>query len=677
MTIKRKSIFIVSGLFAAGLTGCDNNDTQITPNNQAELESRNIPTLTIDGLKFKDLNKNGQLDPYEDWRLDSATRARDLTTRMNVEEKAGAMMHGTIGLDGAGRVDISAAEEDVNQRFVNTFITRMAGDPQHISADNNALQEMAEKSRLGIPVTISTDPRNHFVNDPNATSVAAGSFSQWPEPLGLAAIDDTALSKTFGDIARQEYRAVGIHMALSPQADLATEPRWGRINGTFGEDNQLAKRQVQAYIEGFQHGDKGLTQDSVITVVKHFAGGGPQLGGLDPHNIFGKEQVYPGDNLEYHLVPFEGAFAANVASVMPYYGQPINLWYKDQLIEEVGFGFNKQVLTEMLRGRFGFTGVVLSDWGILESCEGKCATGISDADIAAGVSPWAAGIGMSWGVENLTRQERVVKAVEAGIDQFGGTSDPSDLIEAINQQQLPIATIDASVTRILQQKFELGLFEKPYVDEAKAVKIVGNAEFQQQGDDAQRRAQILLQNNNSLLPLALSGKKVFLHNVNATVAARYGLEVVATPQEAEIAILRVDTPHQNDPHYPFGVSVNFGQLGFDDAETVVLDQKAGTYSGSEDYRLIKQVKALNLPTVISVYLDRPAILTNIVDKTDVLLANFGASDEAVLDVITGKSKAQGKLPFELPSSWQAVLDQKEDVAHDSVDPLFPIGAGIL
>ncbi|CAI0873382.1 Periplasmic beta-glucosidase precursor [Serratia fonticola] len=677
MTIKRKSIFIVSGLFAAGLTGCDNNDTQITPSNQAELESRNIPTLTVDGLKFKDLNKNGQLDPYEDWRLDSATRARDLTARMNVEEKAGAMMHGTIGLDGAGRVDISAAEEDVNQRFVNTFITRMAGDPQHISADNNALQEMAEKSRLGIPVTISTDPRNHFVNDPNATSVAAGSFSQWPEPLGLAAIDDTALSKTFGDIARQEYRAVGIHMALSPQADLATEPRWGRINGTFGEDNQLAKRQVQAYIEGFQHGDKGLTQDSVITVVKHFAGGGPQLGGLDPHNIFGKEQVYPGDNLEYHLVPFEGAFAANVASVMPYYGQPINLWYKDQLIEEVGFGFNKQVLTEMLRGRFGFTGVVLSDWGILESCEGKCATGISDADIAAGVSPWAAGIGMSWGVENLTRQERVVKAVEAGIDQFGGTSDPSDLIEAINQQQLPIATIDASVTRILQQKFELGLFEKPYVDEAKAVKIVGNAEFQQQGDDAQRRAQILLQNNNSLLPLALSGKKVFLHNVNATVAARYGLEVVATPEEAEIAILRVDTPHQNDPHYPFGVSVNFGQLGFDDAETVVLDEKAGTYSGSEDYRLIKQVKALNLPTVISVYLDRPAILTNIVDKTDVLLANFGASDEAVLDVITGKSKAQGKLPFELPSNWQAVLDQKEDVAHDSVDPLFPIGAGIL
>ncbi|KEY57509.1 glycoside hydrolase family 3 N-terminal domain-containing protein [Serratia sp. DD3] len=677
MRFKRKPILIFSGLLAASLAGCDNNDSYVAPSSQAELESRNIPIITVGTLKFKDMNKNGQLDPYEDWRLDSATRAHDLTTRMSVEEKAGAMMHGTIALDNAGRVDLSATEEDINQRLANTFITRMAGNPQFISADNNALQEMAEKTRLGIPLTISTDPRNHFVNDPNATSIAAGSFSQWPEPLGLAAIDDTALVKTFGDIARQEYRAVGIHMALSPQADLSTEPRWGRINGTFGEDNQLAKRLVQAYIEGFQNGDKGLTPNSVITVVKHFAGGGPQLNGLDPHNAFGKQQVYPGENLEYHLVPFEGAFAAKVASVMPYYGQPINLWYKEQLVEEVGFGFNKLVLSEILRGRFGFTGVVLSDWGILESCEGKCITGISDADIAAGVSPWAAGIGMPWGVENLTRQERVVKAVEAGIDQFGGTTDSSDLIAAINEQQIPVATIDASVTRILQQKFELGLFEKPYVNEAQAVKIVGNREFQQKGDDAQRRSQILLQNNRTLLPLALSGKKVFLHNVNASVAAQYGMEVVATPEEAEIAILRVDTPHQNDPHYPFGVLVNFGQLGFDDADTVVLDKKTGTYSGSEDYQLIKRVKAHNIPTVISVYLDRPAILTNIVDKTDVLLANFGASDQAVLDVITGKSKAQGKLPFELPSSWQAVLEQKEDVPHDSANPLFPIGAGIL
>ncbi|MBV4413162.1 glycoside hydrolase family 3 C-terminal domain-containing protein [Enterobacteriaceae bacterium YMB-R22] len=678
MLLKRKKFLLFSSLLAVGLTGCDNDhhyDSTPDKDKQPELNARNIKLLTINGLQFKDLNKNGKLDKYEDWRRDSETRTRDLVSKMTVEEKAGAMMHGTITLDENGRVDFPATDKEIRETQVNSFITRMAGDPNFISADNNRIQEIAENTRLGIPVTISTDPRNHFVNDPNATSVAAGSFSQWPETLGFAAINDAELVKTFADNARQEYRAVGIHMALSPQADLATEPRWGRINGTFGENNQIAKRLTQAYIEGFQNGSNGLNPDSVITVVKHFAGGGPQRDGLDPHNIYGKEQDYPGDNLEYHLVPFEGAFAANVASVMPYYGQPVGLWYNGELIEEVGFGYNKQVLTDILRGRFGFKGVILSDWGILESCEGKCASGISDADIAAGVSPWSAGIGMSWGVENLTRQERVVKAVEAGIDQFGGTTNSSDLIAAINEKQLSTEAIDAAVSRIMLQKFKLGLFEKPFVDETKAAQMVGNPTFQARADEAQRRSQVLLKNDNNMLPLDVSGKKVFLHNMNATVAARYGLEVVDTPQQAELAILRVDTPHQNDPHYPFG-SIDFGQLGFEDADTVELDKKAGNYSGSDDYALIKQIEALNIPVVLSVYLNRPAILTNVKDRVNVLMANFGASDEAVLDVITGKSKAEGTLPFELPSSWQEVLDQKPDVAHDTANPLYEMGAGI-
>lgn len=680
MIFKRKSFLLFSSLLATGLAGCDDDNYNHHPDNntatQADLKTIAIPLLTVDGVKFKDMNKNGKLDKYEDWRLDNETRAKDLTGQMTDEEKAGAMMHGTIALNDSGRVDFTATTEDIGQRFVNTFITRMAGNPANISADNNKVQELAENTRLGIPVIISTDPRNHFVNDPNATSVAAGSFSQWPETLGMGAIDDAELVKNFGDIARQEYRAVGIHMALSPQADVATEPRWGRINGTFGEDNQIARRMTQAYIEGFQNGAEGIGKDSVITVVKHFAGGGPQLDGLDPHNVYGKQQVYPGANLEYHLVPFEGAFAASVASVMPYYGQPVDLWYNGKLIEEVGFGFNKQILTDVLRGRFGFKGVILSDWGILESCEGRCITGISDADVAAGVSAWTAGFGMSWGVENLTRQQRVVKAVQAGIDQFGGTADSSDLIAAIKQNQLSSEVIDGAVTRILAQKFALGLFENPFVDEEKSLQIVGNSQFQAKADEAQRLSQVLLQDDKQMIPLDLTGKNVFLHNVNATVAANYGLTVVDTPEQADIAILRVDTPHQNDPHYPFG-SVNFGQLGFEDADKVVLDEKYGVYSGSEDYALINHVKSLNIPTVISVYIDRPAVLTNIKDKADVLMANFGASDAAVLDVIAGKSKARGRMPFELPSSWQAVLDQKSDVPHDSDDPLFPFGAGIL
>lgn len=666
----------LASFMALGLVGCnDSYPVNTGEPKQADLGYRDVKLLEASGLKFKDLNRNNKLDPYEDWRLDATTRANNLASLMTTAEKAGLMMHGTLPLS-SGRVDVEAAKKDIIDNAVNTFITRMAGNPNHISHDNNQIQQTAEGTRLGIPIIISTDPRNHFTNDPNATSIVAGSFSQWPETLGFAAIDDIELMKKFGDIARREYRAVGIQMALSPQADLATEPRWGRINGTFGEDNQISKRMTQAYIEGFQNGSNGLNKDSVITVVKHFAGGGPQLNGLDPHNSYGKEQVYPGDDFEYHLVPFEGAFAAKVASVMPYYGQPVDLWYKDALIESVGFGFNKQVLTEILRGRYAFDGVILSDWGILSDCEGTCITGMSDAQVAAGIPPFAVvPIGMPWGVETLTRQERIVKAIDAGIDQFGGTSDPSDLIAAAEEQQITTTRLDESVVRILKQKFVLGLFENPYVDETAAATLVGNNDFQQQATDAQRRSHVLLKNDNNLLPLSLTGKKVFLYNVNAEVAASYGLSVVSTPEAADLAVIRVNTPYQTDPHYPFG-SVHFGQLGFDDQASVVLDEKSGIYSGSADYQIIKQVKLQGIPTITSIYLDRPAILTNIVDKTDALLANFGSADATLFDIISGKAKPEGKLPFELPSNWDAVLQQKEDVPHDSANPLYPIHAGM-
>ena len=359
-------IFALTTLSAALLGGCGSDSNSSSDRyTQPTLGYRSVSLLTEDGYRFKDLNRDGTLNPYEDWRLDSATRAGDLLTRMSLAQKAGLMMHGTLSLNSAGRIDFDAMSSVLNNNYVNTFITRMSGDPAHIATDNNSLQQNVEAIGLGIPVTISTDPRNHFTNDPNATSVSAGAFSQWPELLGFAALQDEQLVREFGDIARQEYRAVGIHEALSPQADLATEPRWGRISGTFGESNTVAKDLVGAYVEGFQQGSNGLNDQSVITVVKHFAGGGPQLNGLDPHNAYGKDQVYPGDNFAYHLVPFEGAFDAKVASVMPYYGKPVGLSYDGKAIEEVGFGFNKQILTDLLRGHFAFTGVVLSDWGIV------------------------------------------------------------------------------------------------------------------------------------------------------------------------------------------------------------------------------------------------------------------------------------------------------------------------
>ena len=230
---------------------------------QPRLGGRAAPIIQRDGLRFKDLNRSGDVEPYEDWRLTPDQRVRDLVGRMTLEEKAGTMMHGTarsagpMGVAGVGTgYDTAANRRAIDEAKVTSMITRLGGEPASLAAQNNLLQEIAERTRLGIPITISTDPRHHFQYVIGA-SVTSGQFSQWPEPLGFAALGDSALVRRFGDVARHEYRAVGIYMALSPQADLATEPRWSRINGTFGEDADLAGRLTRAYVEGFQHGAAG------------------------------------------------------------------------------------------------------------------------------------------------------------------------------------------------------------------------------------------------------------------------------------------------------------------------------------------------------------------------------------------------------------------------------------
>ncbi|HEY5716275.1 MAG TPA: glycoside hydrolase family 3 N-terminal domain-containing protein, partial [Psychromonas sp.] len=580
--MKAKYMMPVLGLTGiALLSGCNSNsDNRVE---QADLGTSSATLISDDNYQFKDLDRDGKLTPYEDWRLSDKVRVDDLIGRLSLAEKVGLMMHGTLTLDGNGRVDLSAMDSVLKTNLVNTFITRMGGDPALIATDNNSLQAVAESIGFGIPMSISSDPRNHFVNDPNATSVGAGDFSQWPETLGFAAVNDADLVEEFADIARQEYRAVGIQIALSPQADLATEPRWGRISGTFGEDNLTSKGLVQAYIEGFQHGNNGLVEDSVVTVVKHFAGGGPQKNGLDAHNYFGKEQAYPGDNFAYHLVPFEGAFNAKVASVMPYYGQPEDLTYKGETIESVGFGFNKQVLNDILRGDYGFEGVVLSDWLIVNDCVEECITGLSPEQVAAGVSPWSiiGKMGMSWGVENLSIKDRYAKAVNAGVDQFGGVDDPSYLLAAVNEGLITETRIDQAVSRILLQKFQQGLFENPYVDVAQAVALVGNSDFQAKAQAAQSKSHVLLKNNGDLLPLTDTAKKVYLYNVNSDVAESYGFTVVSDLADAELAILRVSTGYETDPAYPFG-SIHFGQLGLDSAESVVQDiDHEGVYTGAD------------------------------------------------------------------------------------------------
>jgi len=636
------------------------------PPSQPQLGTRGVPIIQRDGLRFKDLNRSGAVDSYEDWRLTPEARARDLVSRMTLEEKAGTMMHGTargvgpMAMAGVGTTyDTAANRALIDGAKVTSMITRLGGEPAALAAQNNALQEIAERTRLGIPVTISTDPRHHFQYVLGA-SVTEGQFSQWPETLGFAALGDTALMKRFGDVARQEYRAVGIHMALSPQADLATEPRWSRINGTFGEDADLAGRLVGAYVAGFQHGTRGVDSVGVQTVVKHWVGYGAAKEGFDSHNYYGRFATFPGANFEYHVRPFLPAFASNVAGVMPTYSILEGATWDGKPIEAVGAAFNHQLLTDLLRGRYRFHGIVLTDWAVTNDCEDRCRGGAP-----AGQRPSFADLGMPWGVEDRSMRARFVQAVKAGVDQFGGTERADMLIDAVRAGELTEARLDSSVQRILTGKFALGVFENPYVEPSEAARRVGTDAFRSEALNAQRRALVLLENQGGILPLRAKANnttlRVYLRGISPEVATQRGWTVVTDPKQADVAIVRLAAPFETlHPQYVFGAMQHEGNLAFRD--------------GEPEYEAFKQVSSV-VPTVVTVYLDRPAILAPLKERARAVIANFGVSDVALLDVLVGRAKPEGTLPFELPSSMDAVLAQKSDVPHDSPRPLYPLGFG--
>lgn len=596
------------------------------------------------GFGFRDLNKNGRLDPYEDPRRPIEERVEDLLSQMTLEEKAGMLFQQAIALNPDGALVEGEAlgrpmstTHMVFTQSMNHFNVLRGTRPGLMAQWYNRLQALAASTRLGIPVTISSDPRHAFSDNP-ATGFLAGAFSQWPEQLGLAATRDPALVEEFGDIARQEYLAVGIRLALHPMADLATEPRWARNNGTFGEEAELAALMTAAYIRGFQ--GKSLGPHSVACMTKHFPGGGPQQDGEDPHFPYGREQVYPGDNFRYHLIPFEAAFAAGTAQIMPYYGMPIGT-----PLEEVAFGFNKQVISGLLREKYGFEGVVCTDWGLLTDSvrEGKLLPA------------------RAWGVEHLSRPQRIKKALDAGVDQFGGESCPEEIVELVRSSQVPESRLDQSVRRLLRDKFRLGLFDNPAVDPVAADQIVGNSRFQERGAWAQRTSIVLLKNDHvaGAPCLPLSGRpKIYVENIAPDVAGEYG-QVVAAVEDADVAILRLQAPYQ--PR-----NGNFLERLF--------------HAGDLDFKEPEKSRILGilarLPTIVDIYLDRPAVIPEIAAGSSALLANFGASAGAVLDVIFGRFSPSGKLPFELPSSMEAVRNQKSDLPHDSEHPLFPFGHGL-
>jgi beta-glucosidase len=566
--------------------------------------------------------------PYQDPALTVERRVEDLLGRMTVEDKAGLMFQPMAALgdfDAPGLFGTPSTRVLLAAR-INHFNILNAPSAREIAQWHNAVQEEARQHPLGIPVTISSDPRHHFGNNPLATLVA-GPFSQWPETLGFAAIGDPELVRRFADVVRAEYLAVGIRAALHPQLDLATEPRWARANGTFGESAGLAGILGVAYIRGLQ-GD-AVGPRSVSAMAKHFPGGGPQHDGEDPHFDYGREQVYPGGKFDLHLRPFEEAIAAGVAQLMPYYGMPVGTEY-----EAVGFGYNKQIITGLLRERLGFDGIVCSDWGILSS--------------------------MCWGVEDLSYTQRVVKALDAGIDQFGGETRPEELAGLIRSGAVGEERVNVSVRRLLREKFRLGLFDNPFVDADRASQVVGSAPAREEGMAAQCAAMTLLANGDGAARLPLSGSpRLYAEGVDPRALAGRA-EVVATPAQADVAVLRIVAPWEQRGE-PGSMESFFhaGSLAFPQAE-------------------IDRVSAIcaQLPTVVDVYLDRPAIVGWLEPAAASLTVNFGATDEAFARVLFGEHEPRGRLPFDLPSSMAAVEASRPDVPFDTANPVFRFGHGL-
>jgi len=605
-----------------------------------------LTTLTSpDGTTFRDLDHDQQMAPFEDPRLSPTERADDLVGRLSLQEKAGLFFHtiievgpgGTL-MEGDGAVARSSTRRVVIDKLINHVNVHALPSPRESAQWSNALQQLAASTPHSIPVTVSTDPRHSFSENSGA-AFAAGAMSAWPEPLGLAALKDPERIREFADIARQEYLAVGIRSSLHPQIDLGTEPRWGRQFHTFGNDSAFVAEVAAAYIEGFQL-SRDLGPSSVATMAKHFPGGGPQLDGEDPHFPYGREQIYPGGRFDDHLVPFRRAVEVGSSALMPYYGRPIGLELDGEQIEEVGFGYNKQILTGLLREQLGYQGVVCTDWGLVT---GTVVFG----------KPFPA---RAWGVEQLSELDRLVKIIDAGADQLGGEDRTDLLLQAVENGLISEQRLDESVRRLLLVKFQLGLFDDPFLDEDTAEETLGRDDFRTAGHRAQAESMVLLKNDD-LLPLA-KGQKVYVEGIPAEEATGLG-EVVTDPAGADVAVVRLPAP-------------------FEPRDDLFLE--GFFHQGSLDYRpgLVARLREIaeKTPLVIDANLERPAILTPFTEFAAAILTDVGASSAALVDVLTGAIGPRGSLPFEVPRSADAVRASQSDVADDTEDPLYEHGAGL-
>ncbi|MEJ8305882.1 glycoside hydrolase family 3 protein [Saccharibacillus sacchari] len=517
--------------------------------------SSGAKVIEQDGLFFKDHNRSGVLEPYKDWRLSAEERAQDLASRMTPEQIAGLMLysrHQSIPAgsthwmsstyngksyedSGAKPWDLTDEQRDFLEKdHLRHILVTTVESPGVAARWNNLVQAYAESVGLGIPANNSSDPRHGSDSSSEFNAGSGGKISMWPETLGLAATFDPQLVRRFGEIAAKEYRALGLTTALSPQVDIATDPRWFRFNGTFGEDPHLSTDLGRAYIDGFQTSDgedeiaNGWGRTSVNAMVKHWPGGGSGESGRDAHYASGKYAVYPGGRFDEHLKPFtEGAFklhgaTGQASAVMPYYTVS---WEQDTANgENVGNAYSKYLITDLLREKYGYDGVVCTDWLITADENGEKDSFLS---------------GKPWGVEHLSVAERHYKLLLAGVDQFGGNNEAGPVLEAYEMgvkehgEKWMRARFERSATRLLVNMFRLGLFENPYVQPEESEQTVGQPDYMREGYEAQLKSVVLLKNKGGVLPLGV--RAPFEHSRDENSAAEPSVSEPSAVEQSSMA----------------------------------------------------------------------------------------------------------------------------------------------
>jgi len=627
-----------------------------TPFNQVSAQQETPPTLgvkvkkilTIDGNTYKDLNANGKLDHYENWQLSHDDRARDLVSQMTLEEKAGLLMIPEFPIFEDGKLVLPNAHLEQNTRY---FIFRETPSADIIANYNNQLQEAAESSRLGIPAMIISNPRNH------ATPIQAleptspgntGQFSYWPNTLGLAATRDLKLIEDFARISSKEFRATGIRKLYGYSADVATDPLWSRIDETFGEHPALVSDIIYRIVIGYQ-GDI-LNENSVTTTVRHFPGGGARESGKDPHFETGRYNIYPteGSLLRYHMPPFRAAIEADTTSIMPYYAFPSNLSANQGLkpfsqtsqFEEVGFAFNKPFINDYLRAELGFLGYVNSDTSAV--------------------------IDKAWGALDLSIEERFAKALNAGTNIFSGATDPTPIINAVNQGLVSEEVVDRSAIFLVTEMLMLGLFENPYVDAKKALEVVNDPESKMRADDAHRKSIVLLRNNQNLLPLTddkLTNMKLYVqvfpggengentHSMKERLKKYDGnITIADSLDEATHAFIWI-MPSMD----------LFGQSKI----TLSIGPDTDVFNINRVSEIQKKV-----PTITAIDFKNPWLINNIEPNAASVIATFGVKPESLFDVMRGKFNPVGKLPFTIPANQDAINNEAGDLPGFREDPSY-------